>query len=91
MTSNLDSTTPYDYFRTSPPGTSNCNWDIIWGPVRDVDVDEERPLYGVLGLTRSRLRKIRQVGFCTDAAVVYNNAMHSRVFIFKISFFYFTG
>src|SRR5579859_2575194 len=88
MTSNFHSTTPYDHFRTSLPGTSNSNWDIIWGPIRDVDVDEERSLYGVLGLTRSRLRRIRQVGFCTDAAVAYNNGMHKQVFIFKIFFSY---
>src|SRR5436305_4874411 len=88
MTSNFESTTPYNHFRTSPPGTSTSNWDIIWGPIRDVDVDAARPLYEVLSLTRSRLRRIRQVGFCTDAAVAYNNGMHRRVFIFNIIFFY---
>ena len=85
MTSNIESALPLDSCRTCPPGTSNSNWDIIWGPIRDGDVDEERPLYEVLGLTPSPLRRIEQVGFCTNAAVAYNNAMHSRVFIFKIS------
>ena len=91
MTSNFDSTTPYDEFRTSPPETSNSNWDIIRGPIRDVDVDEELSLSGVLGLTHSQLRRTRQVCFCTDAAVAYNNGMQRRVFIFKIFLLYSTG
>ena len=82
MTSNFNSTTPYDHFRARPPGMTKFDWDIIWAPIRDVDVVAERPLYGVLSLTPSQLSKIKQVGFCTDAAVAYNNGMHKRVLIF---------
>lgn len=85
MISNIESALPLDSRRTCPPGTSNPDWDIIWGPIRDGDVDKESPEHESLGLTPSLLRRIEQVGFCTDAAVAYNNGMHSQVSIFKIS------
>lgn len=61
---------------------SKPDWDIIRAPIRDVVVVAERPLHGILDFIPSQLSEIKQVGFCTDAAVAYNNGMHRRVLIF---------
>lgn len=82
MTINFESLYPALRLRTRPPNSEKSDWDIISGPLRKLDrEDENRPLYMLTGLTKERLQRTRQIAFCTENAVTYVNACHTRVFL----------
>ena len=82
MTTNFESLDPAIRLRTPPPNSEKSDWDILSGPLRKLDMeDENRPLYALTGLTKERLQRTRQIAFCTEDVVTYVHACHTRVFL----------
>lgn len=81
MSNNFQTVPPSTLSKTSPPGHTKANWDIIYGPLKTEDIVGQRQIYETLGLDEETLTKIEQVAFCTDSSVAYLTACHSQVII----------
>lgn len=46
---------------------------IIWGPLRNIDVNAARALY-----RKKKMKSINQIAYCTRASVSFLNSGHTR-------------
>ena len=69
--------TPDD--RISPPGSDKIDWDIITGPLRTSNKSPSNSSYDLIGLSKEELDSVKQYAFCTEKAIKYLNACHTKI------------